>query len=214
MDLEKPRLVGPVHIAETRASRRSRIANSVSTSGVIISPASPPSQAARRPRTARLKRWSQEGVAVVGTPDDAIAQIKRVAGQAGRVGLLPATRAQLGEFREHEEVVLTCGSVTSRRRSTARTPRVRPRSTGRRTTRNASSAPPSAPRCRRSRNITKTKRRRPLARKRRNTSGDLRWEFGGGIRARSRVERDHSQACSGMTIVRRRLPLRQLHRRI
>ena len=52
-----------------------------------------------------LEDLTKSGSIVVGTPDDAIAQIRRLQAKQGEFGVLPAARAQLGEFREHEEVL-------------------------------------------------------------------------------------------------------------
>jgi limonene 1,2-monooxygenase len=85
MDAEKLRLVGPVHIAETREKAFENIKFGFEEwrgyfSGI--------SAVAGRETTENRPAESmvEEGVAVIGTPDDAIAQIKRLQAKQGDFG--------------------------------------------------------------------------------------------------------------------------------
>ena len=73
-------------ISPRRASRPSRTANTASTSGRAISPASARSPDAKTTENRPLEALVEEGVAVVGTPDDAIAQIQRLQKKQGEFG--------------------------------------------------------------------------------------------------------------------------------
>ena len=87
MDPEKLRLVGPVHIAETRERGVRECRSSASPNGRTISAASAPSPAARARRPRRSRSWSKSGQIVIGTPDDAIAQIRRLQAKQGEFGV-------------------------------------------------------------------------------------------------------------------------------
>jgi limonene 1,2-monooxygenase len=84
MDAERLRLVGPVHIAETREQAFKNVEfgfkkwqtyfNSINPAGTL------------QPEMQTPQALVEQGVIVVGTPDDAIAQIKRVQAKQGEFG--------------------------------------------------------------------------------------------------------------------------------
>ncbi len=85
MDPEKLRLVGPVHIAETREQAFENCKFGFEQWRNYFSGIS--AVAGRETTENRpLETLVQEGVAVVGTPDDAIAQIKRLQAKQGEFG--------------------------------------------------------------------------------------------------------------------------------
>ena len=85
MDPEKLRLVGPVHIAETREQAFENCKYGFDQWRDYFSGIS--AVAGRETTENRpLETLVQEGVAVVGTPDDAIAQIKRLQAKQGEFG--------------------------------------------------------------------------------------------------------------------------------
>ena len=59
------------------------------------------------------------GLAVIGTPDDAIAQIERLEDQSGRLRRLPAHGPQLGRLRGRRSAPTSCSPATSCRTSRA-----------------------------------------------------------------------------------------------
>ena len=87
MDPEKLRLVGPVHIAETRARSATRTSKFGCANGRTISAASARSPGARAPRRRPVEDLVKSGQIVVGTPDDAIAQIRRLQAKQGEFGV-------------------------------------------------------------------------------------------------------------------------------
>lgn len=86
MNPEKLRLVGPVHIAPTREEAWANVEfgarewlkymTSINPAGMMMSREGDP-----------LKHMVEDGVAVIGTPDDAIAQIKRLREKQGDFGV-------------------------------------------------------------------------------------------------------------------------------
>jgi limonene 1,2-monooxygenase len=85
MDRDRLRLVGPVHIAESREQARENVrfglqkwVNYFRT----VNPASPPELQADDPVTA----MTESGMAVIGTPDDAIEQLERLWERTGGFG--------------------------------------------------------------------------------------------------------------------------------
>ena len=87
MDPEKLRLVGPVHIAETREQAFENCKYGFDQWRDYFSGIS--AVAGRETTENRpLETLVQEGVAVVGTPDDAIAQIKRLQEKQGEFGVM------------------------------------------------------------------------------------------------------------------------------
>jgi limonene 1,2-monooxygenase len=85
MDPEKLRLVGPVHIAETREQAFANVKFGFAKWRDYFSGIS--AVAGRETTENRpIETMVEEGVAVVGTPDDAIAQIKRLQAKQGGFG--------------------------------------------------------------------------------------------------------------------------------
>jgi limonene 1,2-monooxygenase len=85
MDPEKLRLVGPVHIAETREQAFANVKFGFDKWRDYFSGIS--AVAGRETTENRpIEAMVEEGVAVVGTPDDAIAQIKRLQAKQGGFG--------------------------------------------------------------------------------------------------------------------------------
>lgn len=85
MDRGRLRLVGPVHIAETREQARANVQWGLAKWQEYfarLNPLSPAAPAGVDPVDAMI----ESGQAVIGTPDDAIAQIKRLQGQQGEFG--------------------------------------------------------------------------------------------------------------------------------
>ena len=82
------RLVGPMHIAETKEQAYEDVRVRPRPTGSTTSGGSPPSR--WRPRPTTRSSWptpsTPPGFAVIGTPDDAIAQIERLAKQSGGFG--------------------------------------------------------------------------------------------------------------------------------
>ncbi|MDZ4775551.1 MAG: LLM class flavin-dependent oxidoreductase, partial [Alphaproteobacteria bacterium] len=86
MNPEKLRLVGPVHIAPTREEAWANVEfgarewlkymTSINPAGMMMSREGDP-----------LKHMVEDGIAVIGTPDDAIAQIKRLRAKQGDFGV-------------------------------------------------------------------------------------------------------------------------------
>ncbi len=85
MDPEKLRLVGPVHIAETREEAMANVKygfvkwqtyfQKINPAGVLQTPSADP-----------VEQGIKDGLIVVGTPDDAIAQIRRLQEKQGEFG--------------------------------------------------------------------------------------------------------------------------------
>ena len=85
MDRGRLRLVGPVHIAETREQARANVQWGLAKWQEYfarLNPLAPAAPAGMDPVDAMI----ESGQAVIGTPDDAIAQIKRLQGQQGEFG--------------------------------------------------------------------------------------------------------------------------------
>ena len=103
MDPSRLRLVGPMHIAETReqAFANARFGferylgylNNNQPRFIVPAGQDP------------LEWFVENRYGVCGTPDDAIALIERLAGQAGRVRRVSAPGAQLGRFRGDEALL-------------------------------------------------------------------------------------------------------------
>jgi len=85
MDPEKLRLVGPVHIAETKQQAMENIKYGFHKWAEYFAKISPTNTAEDR-NIDPLERGMRDGVIVVGTPDDAIAQIKRLQAKQGEFG--------------------------------------------------------------------------------------------------------------------------------
>jgi limonene 1,2-monooxygenase len=85
MDRAKLRLVGPVHIAETREEARKNIEYGVHKFNEYFQTLNP---LAPRPANGKdpIDDMIESGRAVVGTPDDAIAQIRRLEAKQGEFG--------------------------------------------------------------------------------------------------------------------------------
>ncbi len=98
MDPSRLRLVGPVHIAETREQAFENVKFGLDKwQGYFSGISAVAGRDATESQSAQ--QMVENGVAVIGTPDPAPAE------KAGRFRLLPAAGAQLGEFREHQEVL-------------------------------------------------------------------------------------------------------------
>jgi len=85
MDRGRLRLVGPVHIAETREQARANVKwglHKWREYFARLNPLTPQGPTGGDPVDAMI----ESGQAVIGTPDDAIAQIKRLRGQQGEFG--------------------------------------------------------------------------------------------------------------------------------
>jgi limonene 1,2-monooxygenase len=85
MDRGRLRLVGPVHIAETREQARANVQWGLAKWQEYfarLNPLAPTAPAGMDPVDAMI----ESGQAVIGTPDDAIAQIKRLQAQQGEFG--------------------------------------------------------------------------------------------------------------------------------
>ena len=85
MDRGRLRLVGPVHIAETREQARANVQWGLAKWQEYfarLNPLAPAAPAGMDPVDAMI----ESGQEVIGTPDDAIAQIKRLQGQQGEFG--------------------------------------------------------------------------------------------------------------------------------
>jgi limonene 1,2-monooxygenase len=85
MDPEKLRLVGPLHIAETKQQAMDNIKYGFHKWAEYFAKISPINPNADR-STDPLEQGIKDGVIVVGTPDDAIAQIKRLQAKQGEFG--------------------------------------------------------------------------------------------------------------------------------
>jgi len=87
MDPERLRLVGPVHIAETKEQAFKNIEHGLlqwATYFASINPAG--AEAQRQQQGNPLENAIRDGVIVMGTPDDAIAQIRRLQEKQGEFG--------------------------------------------------------------------------------------------------------------------------------
>ena len=97
------RLVGPMHIAETKEQAYAGRRSSASPSGSTTSSGSPRSRS--RPDTDDADELADamnaSGFAVIGTPDDAIAQIQRLVDQSGGFGTFLLMAPRLGRPRGH-----------------------------------------------------------------------------------------------------------------
>jgi limonene 1,2-monooxygenase len=85
MDPEKLRLVGPVHIAETRQQAMENVKYGYYKWADYFQKISPAS-AGQSKGVDPLEQGIKDGVIVVGTPDDAIAQIRRLQEKQGEFG--------------------------------------------------------------------------------------------------------------------------------
>jgi limonene 1,2-monooxygenase len=85
MDPERLRLVGPVHIAETKQKAMENIRFGFHKWADYFSKINPAS-ATQDKNADPLEQGIKDGVLVVGTPDDAIAQIKRLQAKQGEFG--------------------------------------------------------------------------------------------------------------------------------
>ncbi|MCC6918437.1 MAG: LLM class flavin-dependent oxidoreductase [Alphaproteobacteria bacterium] len=85
MDAEKLRLVGPVHIAETREEAMNNVKFGYHKWAQYFANLSP-LNVNQDPNEDPLERGIREGTMVVGTPDDAIAQIRRLQAKQGEFG--------------------------------------------------------------------------------------------------------------------------------
>jgi len=85
MDPEKLRLVGPVHIAETKEKAMENVRFGYRKWATYFANLSP-LNAGQDPNEDPLERGLREGTIVVGTPDDAIAQIRRLQAKQGEFG--------------------------------------------------------------------------------------------------------------------------------
>ncbi len=85
MDPDRLRLVGPVHIAETREQAMKNVRFGYDKWAAYFSNLSPLSMN-QDPNEDPLERGIREGTFVVGTPDDAIAQIRRLQEKQGGFG--------------------------------------------------------------------------------------------------------------------------------
>ncbi|MDX2233517.1 MAG: LLM class flavin-dependent oxidoreductase [Hyphomonadaceae bacterium] len=86
MDPARLRLVGPVHIAPTREEAWANIEHGVRQWLDYFSRINPAGQMMSREGDP-IRNMVEDGVAVVGTPDDAIAQIKRLRAKQGDFGV-------------------------------------------------------------------------------------------------------------------------------
>lgn len=86
MDPSRLRLVGPVHIAPTREEAWANIQHGVHQWLDYFSRINPAGQVMQREGDP-VKNMVDDGIAVVGTPDDAIAQIKRLRAKQGDFGV-------------------------------------------------------------------------------------------------------------------------------
>ena len=85
MDRSRLRLVGPVHIAETREDARKNVEYGIHKwmeYFARLNPLTPQAPNGRNP----IDDMIESGNAVIGTPDDAIAQIKRLEAKQGEFG--------------------------------------------------------------------------------------------------------------------------------
>lgn len=85
MDPEKLRLVGPVHIAETKEEAMANVRYGYHKWAQYFANLSP-LNINQDPNEDPLERGIREGTIVVGTPDDAIAQIRRLQAKQGEFG--------------------------------------------------------------------------------------------------------------------------------
>jgi limonene 1,2-monooxygenase len=86
MDPGKLRLVGPVHIAETREQAMANVRHGFGKWIHYFRSINPAGQQAVDPNADPLEQMIKDGVGVVGTPDDAIAQIRRLQAKQGEFG--------------------------------------------------------------------------------------------------------------------------------
>ncbi len=89
MDAQKLRLVGPVHLAETRAQAIENVKFGYDKWACYfagINPIAPKPDPAQAADGDPLERAISSGAIVVGTPDDAIAQIRRLQDKQGEFG--------------------------------------------------------------------------------------------------------------------------------
>lgn len=86
MDPARLRLVGPVHIAPTREEAWANVEYGVHKWLEYFLKLNPAGQAMQRPGDP-VKNMVEDGVAVIGTPDDAIAQIERLRAKQGDFGV-------------------------------------------------------------------------------------------------------------------------------
>ncbi|NWH09448.1 MAG: LLM class flavin-dependent oxidoreductase [Alphaproteobacteria bacterium] len=86
MDPALLRLVGPVHIAETKEEAFANVKFGYHKWADYFRRISPAGQAQTDPNEDPLERGIKDGVIVVGTPDDAIAQIRRLQAKQGEFG--------------------------------------------------------------------------------------------------------------------------------
>jgi limonene 1,2-monooxygenase len=86
MNPEKLRLVGPVHIARTREEAWANVEFGARKWLEYMTSINPAGQMMQRDGDP-LKHLVEDGIAVIGTPDDAIAQIKRLRAKQGDFGV-------------------------------------------------------------------------------------------------------------------------------
>jgi len=89
------RLVGPMHIAETREQARKDVEWGFPPGGSIITAMLRPCRL-RLTVLIRSRPWSIPGLPLSALPDDAVAQIERLIEVFGRIWSIPAPVRQLG----------------------------------------------------------------------------------------------------------------------
>ncbi len=86
MDRARLRLVGPVHIAETREQARANVAWGLHKWNAYFASINPLAPRGADDGKDVIDQMIDSGQAVIGTPDDAIAQVKRLQAQQGKFG--------------------------------------------------------------------------------------------------------------------------------
>ena len=95
--------MGPVHVAETREQARADVRFGLEKWIYYFREVAnlPLAVDGKDPIDTMIK----SGLAVIGTPDDCVAQIERLHLQSGRLRMLPATRPQLGGLGGDQAIV-------------------------------------------------------------------------------------------------------------
>jgi limonene 1,2-monooxygenase len=86
MDLDRTRLVGPMHLAETRAQAFKDVQHGLDKWLDYFARVNPSAPREVHEGTSRAEALVERGIAVIGTPDDAIAQIHRLREKVGPFG--------------------------------------------------------------------------------------------------------------------------------
>ncbi len=161
VDRNKWRLVGPMHIADTKEQAIADVAFGLEEwvdyfQRVAALPIAPNTENF----SSLVDALNASGIAVIGTPDDAIAQIERLQVPVRAASAPTSAWATSGPTPRPRATRTSCSPATWRRASRTRRARRPPAATGRPRTGPSSSARRGTPSCPPSRNTTTRRRRR------------------------------------------------------